>query len=126
MTPARLGTAALGMQVSFSLSLSFLPPATAVTVSFALPGLMPGTPIFSGTTRPGAVQPPVVGSSAASALCSAVAASPAGVTVGGASSGVAVQPADDCTVQAWRPNVQLPFATPSVSHEGSPSTQVSL
>src|SRR6185295_16351158 len=116
---------AFGMHLSFSLSRSFLPPAMAVRPSFSLPGLMPASETLSGTSIPGAVHPPAVGSIAPSALASALAVSPGGVIATGPSTGVAVHEAEPRTRHTSTGKRHTPFTAPSASH-ALPSVQVAF
>src|SRR5262245_2942626 len=117
MTFAKLGAAAGAWQVSRSLSLSFLPPEVAVTVSLATAGLSGPTPTLIGIlTTPGGVHASAAaGSSAASAAESSCAAGPlAGFTVGDPDSVPGVHdPSPGMLMQAWRPKVQTPSTLPS-------------
>src|SRR5580765_1071333 len=115
------------MQVSFSLSASFLPADVAVILSFAFPGLMPRTERLTGTAIPGAVHPGAARSRPASALASACAVGLlAGLTLGGALSAPGEHdPRFGTLMQAWRSNVHVPSAWPSMSHD-VPSVQVTL
>src|SRR5262245_36030057 len=115
------------MQVSFSLSASFFPPDVAVILSFAFPGLMPRTERATGTGTPGDVHAEAERLRPSSALASACAVGLlAGLTLGGAVSPAGEHdPSPGTLMQAWRLNVHVPSARPSMSHD-APSVHVML
>src|SRR5262245_53092319 len=111
-----------GEQVRLSLSGSFFPSATAVTLSFATPGLIGVTPLlgFTGIAKPGAVHCP--GVSVSMALAKAAPAA----TLGGATLTLVIVDTPQVpptSKQACNGNVQAPSALPSRS-QAVPSTHV--
>src|SRR5262249_33658388 len=111
-----------GEQVRLSLSASFFPSATAVTLSFATPGLMGVMPLlsFTGIAQPGVVHCP--GVSVSMALWRAA---PAATLRGATLTLVIVDTphVPPTSKQACNGNVQTPSALPSRS-QAVPSTHV--